>query len=167
MSVAEVAGEVGFPAAIAGAVTAAVETTFSAMCGEIPVRDGTGPDHHPAAVIVGFISFVGDLAWSLAWGFTRDSALAIAQKFSGFEFQFESPDMGDVVAELVNVLAGDVVAKLDSRLIKAQMSLPTVARGQALELMPDRGRGVFHAHYTTTYGTFWFRLVAATRRGPE
>jgi CheY-specific phosphatase CheX len=161
MSVAQSAQGTGFPLVIADAVTAAVETTFTAICGEkpLPVRDS--PEEPHDASIVGIISFVGDLAWSLAWGFTQDSAAAIAQKFTGFEIPFESPDMGDVVAELVNVLAGDVVHKLDRRRIKAQMSLPTVARGESLELMPDRGHSLFRLHYTSTHGQIWFRLVTA------
>jgi CheY-specific phosphatase CheX len=73
--------------------------------------------------------------------------------------------MGEMAAELVNVLAGDVVAQLEKRCMKAQMCLPTVARGDHLEFTPAKGPGVIYIDFTSTQGKFWFRLVAA-KTGP-
>jgi len=46
---------------------------------------------------------------------------------------FESSDMGDAIGELANVIAGSVKARLDQRGAKANISLPTVLRGSAVE----------------------------------
>ena len=112
--------------------------------------------------IAGIISFFGNLPWTLTWVLTDQTAPALAQKFTGFEIPFDSKDMGDMAGELVNVLAGEIVAQLDQRRIKSQMSLPTVARGTNLELMPERGApNVAELDYSSSQGGFWLRLAAA------
>jgi CheY-specific phosphatase CheX len=72
--------------------------------------------------------------------------------------------MGDMAGELVNVIAGEVVAQLEQRRIKVQMSLPTVARGRPLELVPQVGPAVANIEYRSKEGTFWFRIAAANGR---
>lgn len=161
MTVMATNGNCMFPPAIADAATAALETTFSAIFGEKPTRDGDGGRDHSCPCVAGIISFIGEVTWSLTWVLPRDIAPVLAQKFTGFEIPFESPDMGEMAAELVNVLAGDVVAQLEKRNLKSQMSLPTVARGDHLEFTPASGPGVIHLDFVTSQGTFWFRLVAA------
>ena len=131
-----------FPAAIAEAAIAALETTFTAIFGEKPTREMNADQKHCCPCVAGIISFIGETSWSLTWVLPREIAPVLAHKFTGFEIPFDSPDMGEMAAELVNVLAGDVVAQLEKRCIKAQMSLPTVARGDYLEFTPARGPGV-------------------------
>jgi hypothetical protein len=41
------------------------------------------------------------------------------------------------------------------------MSLPTVARGNPLELIPDASPNVTNFGFDTKEGPFWFRLAAA------
>ena len=109
---------------------------------------------HCCPCVAGIISFIGETSWSLTWVLPREIAPVLAHKFTGFEIPFDSPDMGEMAAELVNVLAGDVVAQLEKRCIKAQMSLPTVARGDYLEFTPARGPGVGYIDFTSSYGKF-------------
>src|SRR5262249_47299656 len=118
-------------------------------------------DGHQGPCVAGIISFFGDMPWTLTWVLTDKSAPALAQKFAGFEIPFDSKDMGDMAGELVNVLAGEIVAQLDQRRIKSQMSLPTVARGTNLELMPEIGPNVAELDYKSNVGGFWLRLAAA------
>jgi chemotaxis protein CheX len=108
--------------------------TFSAICGAKPTFEGnTGMDPDRGGVR-GIIAVVGDLSWSVSLAFPPETAQAIALKFSGFDIPYDSDDMNDVIGELANVMAGDVVARLDSAGVKVKMSLPTVARGTDLEL---------------------------------
>ncbi|MBI3410432.1 MAG: chemotaxis protein CheX [Planctomycetes bacterium] len=150
-----------FPPAIIDAVKASVEKTYAAFCGDKPLLTALAEDSHHGPCIAGIISFFGDVPWSLTWVLTHKTAPALAQKFAGFEIPFESSDMGDMAGELVNVLAGEIIAQLDQRRIKSQMSLPTVARGSNLELMPERGPNVAELDYTSKQGGFWLRLAAA------
>src|SRR5947207_8601304 len=111
-----------FPATIADAVTAAVENTFAAICGEKPSRSPNGQPAWNGPCVAGIISFVGAIPWSLSLVLTQDTAPALARKFTGMEILFDTPDMGDVAAELVNILAGEVVAQLERRHIQAQIT---------------------------------------------
>src|SRR5262249_54146675 len=105
------------------------------------------------------ISFMGDVFWSLTWVLSKDAAPALAQKMTGMDIPFESPDMGDVAGELMNVLAGEVVLQLERRRIKAQMSLPNVAKGAHLELLPEHKSSVNQLNFTSSYGEFWMRIT--------
>lgn len=130
--------EAQMPAVLVEETVRSVSDSFEKICGcPINVDESlTGGDDRVR--IVGIISFVGDLMWSLALILPHDSAEKMAQKFAGFEIPFDSADMGDVVGELINVLAGVLCGNLEAAGVKSQMSLPTVARGDAFELMrPD------------------------------
>ena len=69
--------------------------------------------------------------------------------------------MGDLVGEMANVMAGDIVARLEKSGIKAQMSLPTVARGHDVELLPPSNACTQRLRFTSATGGFWFRLIKA------
>lgn len=146
-------------------IKAAVETTFHSILGEKPTL--VSPEEQPPGVggVVGIISFVGELAWSYSLILPETTAPAMIQRFVGFEIPYDSPDMGDAVGELANVLAGDVVARLESKRFKAQMSLPTVARGHDVELIAPGGVPTARMFFNSQCGRFWFKLSAARPGG--
>lgn len=109
--------------------------------------------------IAGIITFLGEEKFSLSWVLPHKIAVKIAHRFSGFEIPFDSSDMGDVVGELVNVIAGEVILQLERRKIKVNMSLPTVVKGDALVLMPENNPEVVHIDYVSSEGTFWMRIA--------
>jgi len=76
--------------------------------------------------VVGIISFMGDVNYIIMLALPKDSAIAMASKFCGFDIDYDSADMGDVVGELANVLAGDIVARMSKEDLKITMSLPTI-----------------------------------------
>ena len=123
------------PAALVSETTKSVIETFEKICGVSVSQDEQVSGCQNRVKVVGIISFVGDLMWSLALILPHDSAEEMAKKFAGFEIEFDSADMGDVVGELINVLAGVVCGNLEGAGITSHMSLPTVARGDAFELM--------------------------------
>jgi CheY-specific phosphatase CheX len=150
-------------AAITDAVKAAVETTFAQILGEKPVCKAAAPAVEGPSV-AGILSFVGDVCWTLTLVMTKDIAPSLARKFTGMDFSFDSSDMGDVAAELVNVLAGDVIAQLERRRIKSKMSLPTVARGDPLVFVPEKGLTVARLDFASRYGNFWFRVATPAEK---
>lgn len=150
-----------FPAPIIDAVKASVDKTYSALCGETPVLATEDAADYSGPRIAGIISFVGDVPWSFSWILTQESAPALAMKFTGMEIPFDSSDMGDMAGELVNVIAGEIISQLEQRRIKSQMSLPTVLRGESLEMMPESGRCVKRLDYTSNQGGFSLRLSTA------
>ncbi|MDB5312191.1 MAG: hypothetical protein JWO38_6393 [Gemmataceae bacterium] len=154
--------EATFPEAIEAAVRKAAIEFFGSYCGleltEQKVDDRPDP---PCAGIMGVISFFGDSVWSFALVLPEGTAVAVAKKFAGFDIPFDSPDMGDLVGEMANVLAGEICSRLDARGMKAQMSLPTVARGHDVELLPPSDSCSERLVFTSPTGMFSFKLVKA------
>lgn len=156
--------DAALPRGIVDAVMASVENTHSAFFSEKPVLVPVSSEPHTGPCIAGIISFLGEVSWTLSWILTEQSAPALAARFTGFEIPFDSPDMGDMAGELVNVIAGEVVAQLEQRRLPAQMSLPTIARGNPLELVPGTGPGIVHLEYRSAEGPFWMRIASARGR---
>jgi chemotaxis protein CheX len=154
-------GENSLSPAILDAVKASVDKTYASLCGAKPTLSDDGEVGENSPRIAGIISFLGTTPWTFSWILTEEAAPAIAQKFTGFEIPFDSSDMGDMASELVNVIAGEIVAQLEKRGIKAQMSLPTVLRGAPLELMPETGPTVARLDYTANEGPFSIRVASA------
>jgi chemotaxis protein CheX len=112
--------------------------SFAKFCGDVARIETPARDLNQGMKIDGIISFVGDLTWSMILVLPREAAEMMAQKFAGFEIPYDSEDMGDVVGELTNVLAGVLCGNLEAVGVKSQMSLPTITRGSDFEqLMSD------------------------------
>jgi chemotaxis protein CheX len=107
------------------------------------------------------MSFIGDINWSYTLLMPRPTTEAMVLKFAGFEIPYDTPDIGDIVGELANVLAGEVVAQCDRRGVCVQMSLPTVARGTDLEVFMPEGNPAKRIRYTSKQGMFGFKLMKA------
>ncbi len=158
------AADSGLPPAIVEAVKVSMDQSYSAFFSQKPSLAPAGQRRHAGPCIAGIISFVGDVSWSFTWILTRATAPILARRFAGFEIPFDSPDMGDVAGELVNVFGGKILAELEKKSIKAQLSLPTVARGGSLRFVPEDGPSIVHLDYLSSEGPFSFRLAAAIHR---
>jgi CheY-specific phosphatase CheX len=146
-----------------GALKEAVSTTMGAICGSLPEFAGEIPGDAPCEGVLGIVAIVGDLSWSLTLGLPRSTAEAVALRFCGFEIPFDSSDMTDLVGELANILAGDVVARLDAIGIRAQMSLPTVARGKDLDFARPRALTISRMRFATPQGETWVGIAVGRR----
>lgn len=148
------------PAWLIQTMQSATVSTFNRMIGEticLEPDENVGETHYDGAV--GIISFVGELTWSMVFGLPHRSAETIAMKFAGFEIPFESADMIDVVGELTNVLAGVICGDLESKNIKVQMSLPTVARGKDFQTPLPEGLVSQRLHFSTLESDFWVKMI--------
>jgi chemotaxis protein CheX len=108
--------------------------TFRTICGGEAEFIGLRDMKQDPIGVQGIIAVVGDLSWSVSLAFPQKTAEALAPQFAGFEIAYDTPDMNDMIGEIANVLAGDVVARLDAQGHDVRMSLPTVARGQNLHV---------------------------------
>jgi CheY-specific phosphatase CheX len=148
-----------FPASISSAARDATVEFFRSTCGfnceELsPPRNIGGGDE-----IMSTISFVGNPSWVYSLVLSGETAVKVAKVFAGFDIPFDSPDMGDVVGEVVNVIAGGICARLDAKGIKAQMSLPTVARGANLSVLVPSGAVATRMQLTGPNGPIGILLV--------
>ncbi|MCH8312450.1 MAG: chemotaxis protein CheX [Nitrospinae bacterium] len=136
------------PVVITNCVSDSVSSIFKKIFGVVPEYDGDDNSKNIGDGVVGIISFVGDASWILMLAFPKDSAETLAEKFCGFEVPYDNPDMGDVIGELANVMAGDIVARMGVQGVKVAMSLPTVLRGQNVEPFMAKGIPDKKMHYT-------------------
>jgi len=111
-------------------------------------------------VVIAIISLVGQVEWSLFIGLPKATAIGLAAKFAGFEIPYDSPDMGDAVGELANLLAGDVKARLDARGVKADISLPTVLRAQDIHVLIQRNSPSQKSCYRSELGPMWIGVTS-------
>jgi CheY-specific phosphatase CheX len=153
------------PEKLTNCVKASVMAIFNSIFSAEPIPRGDTNGIATGDGVVGIISFVGDVTWLLMLVLPKTSAQAIAFKFTNFEVAYDSPDMGDVVGELSNVLAGDIVARLSAEGIKVAMSLPTIMRGHDVEPLLPRGLPSLKMHYTIPDGGDVFLKLAGTKPG--
>jgi len=150
-----------FPAVVTDVVRRAVENTLSSMGIQNVRGQPCSNDGSISGGVVGIISFLGDICWTFSVILPEATAPVLINKFTGFEIPFDSPDMGDVVGELANVVAGEIVAKLEAQKIKVQMSLPVIARGHDVEVMTSVAKPQARLEFQSEAGVFWCKLVGA------
>jgi chemotaxis protein CheX len=149
------------PAVLADAVREAFEAACPVM---FKAKATCLADAAPAPAgpgIVAIISLVSDPLWAFTLVLPRAAAPVLAKKFAGFDIPFDSRDMADVVGELANVVAGDIVARLDRRGVKAKMSLPMVASGTDVHLLLPADVQSKDLAFQLPEGTFWVEVVVA------
>lgn len=138
--------------------------SFTKICGNVSMLNIDPTDFTHGMKIDGIISFVGDLVWSLILVLPHDAAEMMAQKFAGFEIPYESEDMGDVVGELTNVLAGVLCGHLENVGVKSQMSLPTVTRGSDFEQLMSENLIAKRIYFVAGENHFMVKLVVAKHK---
>lgn len=134
---------------------------FNTIFGSEPKFDNEDDGEGLGDGVVGIISFMGDVNYIIMLALPKSSAIAMASKFCGFDIDYDSPDMGDVVGELANVLAGDIVARMSKEDFKVTMSLPTIMRGNDVEPVLPRGLPLEKLHFTMQEGNFMLKVAGA------
>lgn len=153
-----------FPQVIGDAVRDAAADFFSSSC-KLKYQERDDSPGDSSSGIMSTISFLGDQPWSFSLVLPDRTAAAMAKAFAGFDIPVDSPDMGDVIGEVVNVIAGGICAKLDSKGIKVQMSLPTVVRGANVSVLVPSGATTKRMEFNGPTGSCWFQLVKARVMG--
>lgn len=149
-----------FPPVIGDAVRDAAADFFKSSC-NLSYQEQSVDTEETSAGFMSTISFLGDPPWTFSLVLPDQAAVAMAKAFAGFDIPMDSPDMGDVIGEVVNVIAGGICARLDAKGIKAQMSLPTVIRGDNVSVLVPSGSVTKRMGFSGPNGNCWFRLVKA------
>lgn len=143
----------------------AIGDIMQTTCG-VPVQslddDGGIATHE---VIIGVISLVGDVELGVFIGLPKGTAPALVAKFAGFEVPFESPDMGDAVGEVANMLAGGVKNILDGKSIKVNISLPTVMRAENLQVLLQHSGPSAKLAFGSELGPLWVGISTGKSGG--
>ena len=120
---------------------------------------GTAEHSAEAETVIATISLIGGVDWSLYLGLPRETAVAAAKAFAGFDIPFDSDDMGDAAGELANLVAGDTKIKLHERGLKVEISLPNVMRGSNISVAFPREQPEQTVCFDGPLGGLWLTVV--------
>jgi chemotaxis protein CheX len=146
-------------------VQAVIDIGVSVL-GEAPVLDEEIASEQVLVCegVLGIISLVGDVEWSLVLGLPATTAPAMTERFAGFAIPFESEDMGDAVGELTNLIAGEVKVQLDRIGLRSDISLPQVFRGAGIEVLRLPNIPSLALTFQSSCGSFFVAIAAARVR---
>lgn len=140
MELAQIGELEEIPKELVEKVKESVLNTFESMLGEeLEYVEHSNGDGLLNGIIGNITVFNSDHTITLMLAIPKDAALFFSEVFIGMELPFESDDMGDLVGEISNILAGDVAANVEKVGFRGQSSLPTATRGSDLTLfMPNK-----------------------------
>jgi CheY-specific phosphatase CheX len=145
---------------IADTISRATQITLEAILGERPTRKVDDQSNDNGTEIAGIISFFGEANACLAMLLSKETATNLVQRMVGFEIAFDSPDMNDGVGELVNVIAGEIVAQIDALGYQTAMSLPMVIRGKGVSISTKSNVPIIAHHFNCLEGPFTIEVVS-------
>jgi chemotaxis protein CheX len=102
--------------------------------------------------ISAIIGLAGDILGAIVLSFTRETAIAMASRFSGQKHMAVSKEVLDVVGELVNIIAGN--AKKDLMDFRIEISLPGVITGNKYKINWPQGVPVITIPFESDAGSF-------------
>jgi CheY-specific phosphatase CheX len=149
------------PSVLIDVTRGSILSIFNTIFGAEPKLENEKAGESLGDGVVGIISFMGDANYIIMLALPKASAIAMASKFCGFDIDYDSPDMGDVVGELANVLAGDIVARMSKEDFKVTMSLPTIMRGHDVEPLLPRGLPLEKLRFSMAEGDFMLKVAGA------
>ncbi|REL38707.1 hypothetical protein DYD21_01790 [Rhodohalobacter sp. SW132] len=148
------------PVEIVDLVKESVINTFTSICGDNPVYIPDSGKSGPVNGVIGNIAvFNPDHTLSLMIVIPKDTAISLSEIFVGMELPFESDDMGDLVGEISNILAGDVAANVETVGFRGQSSLPTATRGSDLTLFMPNKPPTEEMKFSGSTGEFWVNMA--------
>ncbi len=144
---------------IADTLSGALSDTYASICGAAPqaMEIWTSPSEQ----VVGLISLVAESPLSLLISLPQKTAVAVSEKFAGFEFEFDSEDMNDLVGELANIVAGDAKSRLLKMGIETKLSLPTVVSGRDVKFNFSDQSSKYSYAFMAEEGPLRFQVVVA------
>lgn len=148
------------PAEIVDMVHQSVVNTFSSIIGDEPERQASDGSNEPLNGIIGNIAVFNSVhTLSLMLAIPRETAMGLSEVFVGMELPFESEDMGDLIGEISNILAGEVAANIEKVGFRGQSSLPTSTRGSDLMLFMPNKPPTEKMYYQSSRGEFWLNMA--------
>jgi len=138
-----------------------VVTTISTVCKTQPTLKAQRSEAKvDGEKVIASVSLVGDVEMTVFLGMPSGTAVTLAERFAGFKVPFESSDMADAIGELGNMVAGDLKIRLDRSGLKANISLPTVFRGQDLTVTTPKWELIREHFFGTESGDFMVGLCS-------
>lgn len=141
-------------------VVLSVQNTFASISGDAPELVEQVNSLQPMNGIIGNIAvFNPEHTLSMMLAVPKETAVSLSVKFVGFELEFESDDIGDLIGEISNILAGEVAMNIETIGFRGQSSLPTATRGSDLRLFLPNKPPSARLRFVTSDGEFWLYLA--------
>ncbi|MBN1344614.1 MAG: response regulator [Phycisphaerae bacterium] len=148
------------PSAVRSTLAEACRLTLAAAPDDEPVRLGDS--------VLGMISVLGDVQWSVVFGFAEETAYKAASRFAGYDITpKKQEDMGDAIGELTNIVGGKIKSLLGERNLRITVSLPTVIRASRLQIIVQRSRktAAHVTHFDSDAGKLWCEVTVGVNTG--
>ena len=118
-------------------------------------------------IVLGVLSVLGGVHWSVSLGFTAAAACGVASKFSGTAMPSVNQDVGDAIGELTNIVGGRLRPLLAARDIAINLSLPTVLSASGLKILsPNPAHTAFYLrHFDSPVGKLWTAVAIGATTG--
>lgn len=154
------------PKEISEVVKESVINTFGSICGEAPafLEEEQGLSGPLNGIIGNIAVFNPELTFSLLIAIPKETAIKISEVFIGMELPFESEDMGDLIGELANILAGEVAANIEKVGFRGQSSLPTATKGSDLTLFMPNKPPTAKLNFNSNCGRFLVNVAMSESR---
>jgi CheY-specific phosphatase CheX len=150
--------EATMPPELVSGVVEGIKNTFDFL--KETKTSNTGESNFGDGLLV-MMSFAGTYRWSFGFILPKETAVAFCTQFTGFEFPYESLEMGECMGEFANVIAGEVCSQLAARGVDAKMGLPTVARGTDLEIIMPESQPTEKVYMAAPSGRFVVKITMA------
>jgi chemotaxis protein CheX len=98
------------------------------------------------------IGLAGDIAGALVLSFTRETAIAMASRFTGQTYHALTKEVIDCIGEMVNIIAGN--AKKDLMEFRIEISLPGVITGNTYKINWPQGVPIITIPFESEAGMF-------------
>lgn len=98
------------------------------------------------------IGLAGDIIGAVVLSFTRDTAIAMASRFTNQTYHALTKEVIDCVGEMVNIIAGN--AKRDLLAFRVEISLPGVITGHTYKINWPQGVPVITIPFESEAGMF-------------
>ncbi|MBI4649993.1 hypothetical protein HY745_01605 [Candidatus Desantisbacteria bacterium] len=143
-----------------------IESTKEAVISTLTPSCGTQPEYHGiikkepdiiASSIIGICSIMNEPDCSILLGFPSNFAIEAARKFGKVEIDFDSDCMHYFVSEMSNILAADIVARMDNNSIKGKISLPKSMKGTELIASPYSDH-LMYLSFSLSQKKFWLGI---------
>jgi two-component system, chemotaxis family, chemotaxis protein CheY len=118
-------------------------------------------------VVLGVLSLLGGVHWSVSLGFTHEAACGVAAKFSGSEMKSVDQDVGDAIGEITNIVGGRLKFLLAARDVAVKCSLPMVFSASGLQILAPHpvNAAISHVHFDSPVGKLWTAVSIGATSG--
>jgi CheY-like chemotaxis protein len=148
-------------------VALAAQFVFGETFGLALIPETTPSESEGENIVFGMVTVLGDVHWSVVFGFDESAAAGVASRLAGFDIPFDSPDIGDAIGEVTNIVAGHLKGMLVERGLRIECSLPTVIGASRIRFLVQRGRRTTadQVHYRTPVGRLWVAVSVGVTSG--